>query len=305
MIVIIGGTGSLGSATARRLLASDRAVRIMTRHPERAADLKRQGAEVVPGDLRDRSSLARACRGAEKVLAAAHAILGRGRAASKYVDLQGHLDLIGAAREAGVRHFVYTSVYNLGPAFETVPFLRFKRRVEQALKASGLDYTILRPTFFMESHAELFIGQPIRDTGRVALFGRGENPRNFVAADDVARIAVQALEDAALAGETIDIGGPDNLTNMAVVRTYERLLGRPARVIHVPRPVLRVMYPLLRPLHPGLSQIMQFSLYSDTLDSAFDPAPMLARFPAPLTRLEDWIAARLAAAPGAASLAAT
>lgn len=293
MILIVGGTGSLGSATTRRLLAKGRPVRVMTRGPEKAAPLRELGAEVVQGDLLDGASLARACQGIEKVLAAAHSIFGRGREASKYVDLQGHKDLIEAAKVAGVEHFIYTSIYSYDPVYDTVPFFHFKREVEQYLQASGLGYTILRPTAFMESHAEILIGQPILEKGKVSLFGRGENPRNFIAADDVAQFAVMALEDTVLNRQTIDIGGPENLSNMEVVRIYETLAGRPAQVNHVPLGMLKIMYRVLRPVHPGLSQILQSSIYMDTVNASFDPASMLAAHPVKLARLEDWAARRV------------
>jgi uncharacterized protein YbjT (DUF2867 family) len=295
MILIVGGSGNLGRATVKRLLKRREAVRVMTRMPEKAADLKAMGVEIVQGDLLDKASLARACMGAEKVLAAAHSILGRGKYASKYVDLQGHKDLVDAAKAAGVKHFVYTSVYDFAPIFRKVPFFAFKYEVEEYLQASGLSHVILRPTAFMESHAELFIGQPILEKGKVSLFGPGEYPRNFVAADDVARLAVMALTDGALRGRIIDVGGPENPTNMDVVRMYEKLAGRPAKVTHVPLGVLKVMYRMIRPLHPGLSQIMQFSIYADAVDNTFDPSPMLARYPQTLARMEDWAAGRVTA----------
>jgi len=265
----------------------------MTRTPEKAANLGKLGAEIVQGDLLDKTSLIEACRGVEKVLASAHSILGRGREASKYVDLGGHKDLIDAAKEAGVGQFVYTSMYNYGPEFETVPFLQYKRTVERYLQSSGLKFTILRPTAFMETHAELLIGVPILEKGKVLLFGEGENPRNFIAADDVAPFAVMALEDDDLNGRTLDIGGPENLTNMQVVRLYEKLAGRPAKVSHVPLGMLKVMYRVLQPVHPGLSQVMQSSIYADTVNSIFDPATMLDAYPVSLIRLEDWAAKRV------------
>jgi uncharacterized protein YbjT (DUF2867 family) len=283
----------MGRATARRLLAKGTAVRLLTRTPKNATDLQKLGAEVVQGDLLDKASLAQACQGVEKVLAAAHSIMGRGAEASKYVDWQGHKDLIAAAKVAGVQQFVYTSAYSYGSEYQSIPFFRFKHEIEQYLQASGLSYTILRPTAFMEAHAEMFIGQPILEKGKVPLFGQGHNPRNFVAADDVAQFAVLALEDAHLNGRIIDIGGPENLTNMEVVRLYEKLAGRPAKVSHVPLAVLRVMYRVLRPFHPGLSQIMQFSIYADTTDATFDPAQMLVAYPVKLTRLADWAMERL------------
>jgi uncharacterized protein YbjT (DUF2867 family) len=293
MILIVGGTGSLGSATVRRLLARGMPVRVMTRSLDKATELQRLGAQIVLGDLLDRASLARACCGAEKVLAAAHSIMGRGRNASRHVDLQGHKDLVDAAKAAGVRRFVYTSAYRCAPEFDAVPFFRFKREVERFLQASGLNYAILRPTAFMDSHAEMLIGKPILEKGAVSLFGKGENPRNFVAADDVAQFALMALEDASLNKLTINIGGPENLTNMDVVRLYEKLAGRPAKVNHVPLGVLRVMVHVLRPVHSGRSQVLQAGIYSETANAAFDPSPLLAAHPITLTRLEDWARQRV------------
>jgi uncharacterized protein YbjT (DUF2867 family) len=145
----------------------------------------------------------------------------------------------------------------------------------------------------MEWHAHIFIGQPILEQGRVTLFGRGENPRNFVAGDDAARFAVIALTDPQAAGQIIDIGGPENWTNMEVVALYEKLAGRLAKVRHVPLGVLRVMSALLRPFHPGLSQAMRFSTWTDSEDMTFDPSEMLQQYPLELTGLEAWVRARV------------
>ena len=288
MFLIVGGTGALGSATARLLLQRGHKVRVMTRDPQRAAALKKLGAEVVQGDLRDKASLARACAGMDGVLAAAHSIMGRGAEASSKVDALGHKWLINVAQEAGVRHFVYTSAYGAAPTHPAA-FFRIKHEVEQYLPHSGLAHTILRPTAFMESHAHMLIGQPILETGKVTLFGRGENPRNFVAAGDVAQFAVLALTVPQMAGAVVDIGGPDNWTNMEVARLYERLSGKQAKVSHVPLGMLRLMAGVIWPFHPGLSQVMRTSIWFDTTDQTFDPRATLRKYPMPLTKLENWV----------------
>jgi NADH dehydrogenase len=289
MIVIIGA-GALGNAVARRLLAQGKAVRILARNPAKAQSLVDQGAEVMQGDLLDAASLRRACKGADAVLASAHSILGRGRNASKFVDWQGHRDLIDAAKAAGVRRFVYTSVRGAS-ADNPVPFWRYKFAVEQHLRASGLPYVILRPAAYMEDHVHALIGLPILEKGKVTLFGKGENPRNFVAADDVAQVAVKALADPSMVGQIVDVGGPENWTNMQVVRLYEQLAGRPVKVSHMPLGALRVLSALLRPLHPGLSQIMASGIWLDMTDQTYDMPPGTA----PSTRLEDWVRARVVA----------
>lgn len=300
MFLIVGGTGAMGSAAARLLLQRGHKVRVMTRDPQRATALKRLWAEVVRGDLRDKASLAQACAGVDGVLAAAHSIMGRGAEVSSKVDSLGHKWLINAAQEAGVKHFVYTSAFGVSPTHPAA-FYRIKFEVEQYLQHSGLEHTILRPTAFMESHAHMLIGQPILETGKVQLFGRGENPRNFVAAQDVAQFAVLALTTPQMAGEIIEIGGPENWTNMEVVRLYERLAGKQAKVSHVPLGMLRVMAPVLRPFHPGLSQIMTSSIWFDTTDQTFDPRPTLRKYPILLTKLEDWVESDLGSVPAVTS----
>lgn len=106
MILIVGGTGNLGQIIARRLLLAGEAVRVMTRNPGSAATLADAGAEIMQGDLRDTISLTRACEGATAVIAAANAILGRGKMASVHVDDRGNKNLVDAAVNAGVQQFV-------------------------------------------------------------------------------------------------------------------------------------------------------------------------------------------------------
>lgn len=304
MILIIGATGVLGSALSKQLLEQGEQVRVMTRNPGNTTNLKAAGAEIVPGDLCDPASLRRACQGTEKVVASAHSIMGRGAEASKHVDGQGHKDLIDAAKAAGCCHFIYISME--GVERNPTPFARFKQEVEQYLQASGLNFTILRPTAFMETHAHTMIGQPILETGKVTLFGQGNSPRNFVAVDDVAAYALLALKGEIASGQTIEIGTPENWTNNKVAAMYEKLAGRKAKVSHVPRGVLRVMSGLLRPFHPGLSQVMQFSLWADTTDQTFDPSETLKKYPVQLTRLEDWVQQRVQdSAPTPARLTST
>ena len=293
MDLIIGGTGALGSATAKRLLDSGAAVRVLTRDATRAASLREAGAEIVVGDLLDRGSLERACEGATGVLAAAHSLFGRGRSASVHVDGAAHRALIDIARSSGVRRFVYTSVYDFDGAFDDVPFFRIKREVEDYLRASGLAYTILRPTAYMESHVHEMIGKPVLTKGKVTLFGRGERIRNFVAADDVARIAVLALTDSALEGRTIEIGGSEHHTNSDVVRLYERASGRTARVTRLPLPFLRALSAVTRPVHPGLSQVVQTTIVGDTIDQRYQGASLEEGFGITATPLGEWVAARV------------
>ncbi|MCP4543488.1 MAG: SDR family oxidoreductase [Chloroflexi bacterium] len=291
MILVVGASSTLGSVVARRLLEKKKAVRAMSRTPEKIADIEQVGAQVVQGDLRDPDSLRRACDGATTVIASAHSLLGRGDERSELVDDKGHRDLIDAAQEAGVQHFVYISGMFAAPD-HPVPFARYKYNVEQYLKASGLDYTIIRASAFMETHAHEMIGKPILEKGQITLLGKGQSPRNFVAVKDVTQFVLLALENPDARGK-IQVGGPDNFSNMQVVSLYEQMSGRKAKVRHVPRPVLSIMSRLLRPFHPGLSQAMAAGLYFDVHGEAFDMTSTLQQYPMELTSLQEWVRTRV------------
>ena len=300
MILIVGATGHLGGHIARQLLEQGHPVRAMTRDPVRASALAAAGAEIVTGDLRDGTSLRAATRGVRAVVSASHSMLGAGTSSSTRVDDDGQRALIDAAREAGVTHFIFTSVRDASVS-HPVDFWRTKARIERYLVDSGLPCTIIRPSAFMEVHADALIGKAVVRGKRVVLFGPGSNPRNFVAAADVARLIVIALTDRRLHGATIEIGGPENLTSTQVLATFEKVAGTRAKVIHVPLSMLRLMSALLQPLHSGVSRILKSTIVGETTDQRFNAAPMLARFPLVLTRLEDYARARYPSPQGPGS----
>ena len=292
MIVVVGATGSLGRLVTQKLLKRGESVRAMTRDRSKADDLKARGAHVVLGDLRDPESLQFAVRGAHAVVAAAHSILGRGPDASQIVDDLGHRSLIDAAKEAGVEHFIYTSVVGAAPD-HPVDFWRTKARIERYLEESGLRYTILRPTAFMEIHAWELIGKAVSTGKRVILFGPGKNPRNFIAADDVANAVVLGLRIPELRGRTIEIGGPENLTAKEVVATFEKVTGKRAKVSKVPLPVLRTMSRVMKRVHPGLARAMRAGVVNETTDQTFDASLLRTRLPIGFTTLGDWARERV------------
>lgn len=295
MILIVGASGRLGHVLADKLLAQGKPVRALARTPAKVEDLKRQGAEVMMGDLRDPASLARACQGVQQVVAAAHDLIGKGDNNPKTVDEAGHRSLIDAARAAGVQHVVYLSIQGIGPT-SPVEFFRIKYHVEEYLRASGLSFTILRACAFMDLWAQI-IGQPILERGRTLIFGRGNNPINFVAVEDVARYALLALDDPRARNRTIEVGGPENLTMKEVADLFERASGHPAQKNHVPLPMMRVMAPLVRPINPALSRQISMGVYLDTANLRFDMTETLKDFPLSLTRWEEWIKHHLAPSP--------
>jgi uncharacterized protein YbjT (DUF2867 family) len=285
-ILVAGGTGTLGRAIVKRLLERQRAVRVMTRNPEAAAGLRDDGAELVRADLRDPASLAAACAGVTHVVTTANAFVGRGADSVAAIDEAGNRHLIDAARQAGVRQFVFTSG-RLPAEFKAIDYFAAKARTEEYLRQSGVPFTILRPTAFMETWAQM-LGEPVLGKGKVTVFGAGTVPINFVAVDDVAEVAVMTLDRPDAVNAVIEIGGPENLTQLQVVEVFERLAGRPAKRSHTPAWLMRLLHPVVRPFNPVLARMIQSGALTATVPQPFDSSAMLARFPIRQTRLEDW-----------------
>lgn len=288
MILVAGGSGTLGT----RLLAlfADRglAVRILSRDPDKARRLVGDGVEVVAGDVRDPRAVERAVAGARTVVSA---ITGFGPArdvSPRTVDWEGNANLIRAAKAAGVEHVVLLSVCQAAPD-HPIELFRMKHRAEEELRASGLAWTIIRPTAYMETWLGI-LGAPLLDGGVTRIFGRGQNPINFVSAHDIARFVDLAAADDAMRGATVEVGGPENVTMTEVVETFQSLIGVRGKVSHVPLPMLRVMSTLMKPINPAMAALMQAAVVMDTRDMTFDTSETRRQYPSiPVTRLADVI----------------
>jgi len=286
VVLVAGGTGTLGRQVVARLAARGLRVRVLTRDPERARPLEGPGVEIVVGDVQDPDAVARAAAGVRTVVSAVHGFVGPDAAGPQAVDWRGNLNLVRAAAAAGAEHLVLVSAQGAAPD-HPIELYRMKLRAEEALRASGLAWTILRASAFMETWAML-VGEPLLRTGKTTVFGRGRNPLNFVSAHDVAAFVELAVTDPALRGATVDVGGPENLTFREVVATFERETGRRGTTRHVPLPVMRLASVLMRPFHPGLARQIQAGVVMDTFGMAFDGTERARRYPSiPLTTLAE------------------
>lgn len=277
-ILIAGGTGTLGTRVTHLLTDRGRAVRILTRDPARAQHLVGARVEIVPGDVREPDTLARAMEGVETVVSAIQGFSGTGGDNPRTVDGEGNAHLIRAAREAGAEHFILVSVQGAAPD-HPMELFRMKHRAEQELRASGLTWTIIRPTASMETWAKI-VGEPLVKTGKTRLFGRGANPINFVSADDVARYVELAVTDPAMRGIVVEVGGPENLSMEHFARAFERATGKAGAISRVPLPMMRLMAVLLRPVKPMIARQVQAGVVMDTHDMTFDATETMRRYPA-------------------------
>lgn len=295
MILIAGGTGRLGSVLAARLTGRGLAVRVLTRVPARADHLAALGIEVATGDVRDRASLRTAVRGAGVVVSAIHGFTGDRGTSPASIDYQGNVNLIDAARAADAQ-FVLMSV--VGAAADSpMDLFRMKHAAEQHLLAGDGGWTIVRATAFMELWIDVLAKTAAR-SGRPVVFGRGDNPINFVSVMDVARLVEQAVTDPAARDRILEIGGPDNLSFNQLAAAIQQAAGRTAAPRHVPRLVLRLMARSAGHLRPELGRQARAALVMDQADFSFDPTAMRHSHPGvsctPLDmclRQPDWLSA--------------
>jgi uncharacterized protein YbjT (DUF2867 family) len=287
MILMVGASGHLGSLIVERLVEQGMPMRLLSRRPETLGRWRVQGVEIVQGDLRDPGSLAAACQGITQVVTTAHAAEGMRGNTPVEVDLLGNRALIAAAKRSGVEHFVFLSAHSAQPD-SPVDVFRFKYQSEQELRASGMAYTILRPTHLMDTRVSL-LGRQILTRQKVTLFGRGEKPLCLVAATDVAAFTAIALQEPAARNQMITIGGSECHTLRQVVACFERLLDSPIRVRTIPRSVLRLTAPGMRPFNTVLSRQAMMAWLVDTRDQTVDMTATLQRYPVALTPLAGFV----------------
>lgn len=259
MILIVGVTGRLGRAVAERLLQDGIPFRAGCRNTAKGRWLSELGIEVFHLDLANGVGFAEAVRGTTCVISCVHGLLGKSRNSIEQIDVDGHASLINACVKASIQRFVYVSA--LGASFShPSEFWRAKARTEQHLKASGMEYVILRPSAFMDLYAHDMIGSAVLRGKNVFLLGDRRTPRNLIAVADVADAGIKALLWDKLAGQTLEIGGTENPTEMEVVTMYAGLSGRTPRVLTIHPFALKILATIIAPFHAGVARILRLPL---------------------------------------------
>ena len=299
MILVAGGSGTLGTKVVRLLRQRGLQVRVLTRDRKRASHLIDAGVEVVEGDVGDPAAVQLAVEGTRSVVSAIHGFAGTKSASPASVDRDGNHNLIGAARKAGVEHLVLVSVLDASPD-HPMDLMRMKYAAEEELKASGLAWTILRPAAYMELWCEL-LGRPLLEKGKTQVFGRGRNPINWVSASDVARFVEVAIADPALRGQTIEVGGPENLSVTEFLDVLRSGTAANGKVGHVPLAGMRVGAIVMRLVNPSMARLIQGAIVMDTRPQAFDASETRRRYPSiPITSLAEVVQRDFVESPGAA-----
>lgn len=294
VVLVTGASGHLGGRVVAALVNGGYHVRALSRHPTALHRLPTPPQEAARGDLTVPATLAGVCDGADAVVACGGASMRLGalrdRTSFEAVDFQGNAHLLDRAREAGVRRFVYVSVFG-AEQLRRCEYVDAHERFAERLAGSGIGHTVVRPTGYFAFLADL-LHQAAR--GRAAVVGDGSARTNPVHEADVADACLRALDDGA--PQSVAIGGPDVLTRREIVLLAQEAAGRRSPVRSISPSLARAASAPLRLLNPRLHALLEFGVDVSLVDVV---APAQGR-----RRLGDYFARALAAESGAGAFAA-
>lgn len=236
-LLVVGATGTLGRQVARQALDEDHEVRCLVRNPNKAIFLKEWGAEIVKGDLCDRSTLAPALEGVDAVIDAATARVTDNLSA-KEVDWTGKVNLIQATKAAGVERYIFFSILN-ADKYPEVPLMDIKRCTEIFLAESGLNYTVLQLAGFMQGLISQY-AIPILEEQVVWVTGES-TPIAYMNTQDIAKFAIRALSVSATEKKTFPVVGTKAWGAYEIMNLCENLTGKNSRISRVSLTVLGLM----------------------------------------------------------------
>ncbi len=213
MILVTGAAGTIGQEVVKAL--TERGVRFRAGHRRRPVQVP-SSSESVEVDFTRPQTLGPALRGVETVFLLSN-------------DVASEANLVKAAAAAGVRRLVKLSV--MGAPEERFTFARWHRASEQAIEASGMAWTFLRPNGFMQNVVN-FMGQTIR--GQKTIFTSAPDaPISHVHARDVGAVAAKALTEDGHEGRAYELTGPAAITYRDVARTLTTVLGHEIKVVPI------------------------------------------------------------------------
>jgi NADH dehydrogenase len=251
-VLVTGATGFIGPHVVHALRAEETPVRTLVRDPARASRLAVWGAEIVRGDVTDPASLRAACEGVDTVVHLVAIIRGQ-REDFERVMWQGTRDLVAATERAGVRRFVLASALGLDEhTKDAVPYFAAKWQMERAVRESGREHVIFRPSFVFGRDGGVLptFVRLARYAPVTPIIGPGTQRLQPIWVEDLAAYYARAVSLPEAAGRTFEVGGPDAVTWNEFWERLKRVLGVRRPSVHVPFRAMRVQAALTERL-PG------------------------------------------------------
>ena len=256
-VVLAGAFGKLGSDILRALVRDGHdvlAVDMVLREPDgiEGSYEKKQVDVTRPEQLKG------LCDGADAVITTVGLTRTSAEVTNYDIDYQGNLNLLNEAKRAGVKKFAYVSVLKADKA-PKVPMLHAKYLLEEALKASGIDYVIFRPTGYFYDIAKVF--KPMIEKGEVTLLGKKPVSANVIDTTDLADFMLLHLGDK---NKTYDIGGTETYTYEEIARMFFAAAGKEPVIKHAPPFLFDVLAFVNKLKKNGKEAILRFSKWTLT-----------------------------------------
>ncbi|MDP2167359.1 MAG: complex I NDUFA9 subunit family protein [Thermodesulfovibrionales bacterium] len=273
LIFIAGGTGFMGRRLIEALRGEGYKVRCLVRTREKAGVCTALDLDFAVGDITDRESLRGALEGAGMVVHLVGIIAEKGKQTFKEVHVRGTLNLLDEARAAGVGHFFYQSALGADPG-SWAAYLRTKAEAEELVRASGLPYTIFRPSLVVGGD-DGFITKIKDMVGSISpvipLPGEGRARFQPMYVGDWVGCLLKIIDNPEAIGKTYEIGGPEHLTYEEIVRLVALSMGSLKPIFHVPPALVRFSAPLM-----GIATSEQIRLLD--ADNICDPVGVKKNF---------------------------
>ena len=236
-VLVTGGTGFVGTHLVNRLLHRGHAVAVLARSPEKTRNRYNRPVEAVAGDVLDPASIAAAAAGRDALIHLVGIINEKGNQTFDRMHREATENAVVAAKAAGIRRYLHMSAMGSSEDSPSA-YGRTKAAGEKAVRASGLDWTIFRPSIifgpgdgFVSLLAPIVKGNP----GFIPVIGPGTTRFQPVSVFDVARVFADALEKPETVRQTYEVGGPEILTLNDIDRDIAAAVGKPGKpLIHLP-----------------------------------------------------------------------
>ena len=238
-IILAGATGYLGSHLVRQMQRRELPFKAVARNAAKLSDMGLDEQQILQAEVTQPATLKGKLIEADVLISTVGITRQKDGLTYMDVDYQANMNLLTEAKKAGVRKFIYISAVN-GEQMRRLKIMEAKEKFVDALKASGMDYTIIRPNGFFSDLKDFL---DMAKSGRVYLFGDGEYKLNPIHGADLAEFILDSINSTE---KEIGVGGPDILTQNEIAELALQALDKPVSIMHLPDWIRRATIRLLR-----------------------------------------------------------
>lgn len=242
-VLLAGATGYLGSHILEVLDQQKIYTRVISRNISKFQSFQKTHLDVRKVEITKPETMCGICENIDTVISTVGITRQKDGLTYMDVDYQANLNLLEEAKKSGVRRFIYVSAIN-GDKYRHLKIFEAKEKFVDALKASGLDYTVVRPNGFFSDMKDFL---QMAKSGRVYLFGNGHQKFNPIHGEDLANFIYQLLPKNI---KEVSIGGPNVLSLNDISKLALSALQKPIKITHLPDCIRKITLWILRSFTP-------------------------------------------------------